>query len=145
MDKLKDLYKKYKEIIDYLFWGVCSTLVSWASYALYELLFKNVTVASALSWITAFVFAFFVNKLFVFNSKTWEPKVAIKEFTTFLGARAFTGVLEVFGVPALVKLGLDQTIFGVEGMLSKVLVSIIVVVLNYVFSKLIVFRKGDNK
>ena len=146
IETIKNLYKKYKEIIDYLFWGVCSTIVSWVTYYIFELIFKNVTegyvtIASILSWVCAFTFAFFVNKLFVFNSKSWEKSVALKEFVTFLGARAATGVLEVVGVPALVKIGLNYKVFGSEGLIAKILVSVVVVILNYVFSKLIVFKK----
>ncbi len=71
--------------------------------------------------------------------------ICIKEFISFVAARAVTGVIEIFGVPLLVKIGLNQRIFGVDGALSKVIVSVVVVVLNYVFSKLIVFKNKKNK
>lgn len=145
MDSLKKLFVKYKEIIMYLIFGVCSTVVSWGSYALFVKAFSlSVELGNVLSWICAVLFAFVTNKLWVFESKTWEPKKAISEFVTFIGSRLITGVIEMAGVPLLVRLGLSQTIFGVDGMLAKVLVSVIVVILNYVFSKLIIF-KGKKK
>ena len=146
MEKIKALFLKYKEIIMYLIFGGCTTLVSWGSYALFvKGLGISITVGNILSWVCAVAFAFVTNKLWVFESKSWSPKTILKEVSTFVSARIFTGVLEWFGVPGLVKLGLDQTIFGVDGMWSKVIVSIAVVILNYVFSKLIVFAKRSEK
>ncbi len=152
MEKLRELFVKYREIIAYLFWGVMTTLVSWATYALFEFLFHNVSgelfgvalsiqLANILSWICAVLFAFVTNKLWVFDSKSWAANVVWPEFLKFLSARIATGVLEVVGVPLLVRLGLDQTLFGREGFVAKILVSIIVIILNYVLSKLLVFRK----
>ena len=63
----------------------------------------------------------------------------------FVGARLITGCIEWLGVPALVKLGLNQKFLGIDGMFSKVLVSVIVVILNYVFSKLLIFKNKENQ
>ena len=68
----------------------------------------------------------------------------LREAALFVSARILTGVLEMGGVPLLVSLGMDQTLFGVRGMVAKVAVSVIVLILNYVFSKLIIFKK-DGK
>jgi len=155
MDKIMILVKKYREIIAYLFWGVMTTIVSWGSYSIFALLFQKydkmiclltlnismvVLLSNVLSWICAFLFAFVTNKLWVFESKSWKAEVCLPEFGKFFSARAFTGILEIFAVPLLVSLGLSQTIFGIEGMAAKVLVSILVVLLNYVFSKLFIFK-----
>lgn len=152
--KIKELIIKYKEIIMYLIFGVLSTVVSWGTYALFTKLIPSFSISSfeittvmtsnVLSWVCAVIFAYITNKLFVFNSKSWAPQTALKEFALFISSRLITGVLEWVGVPLLVSLGLGQTIFGIEGMLSKVLVSIIVVILNYVFSKLLIFKNGKN-
>ena len=94
------------------------------------------------------VFAFVTNKIWVFESKSWKPSVALKEFWLFVLARLITGVLEWFGVPLLVAAGLNQPLFGVDGFVAKLVVSVVVVILNYVFSKLIIFKnknKKDNK
>ena len=77
----------------------------------------------------------------MFESRSFAPSVVFPEFFRFASARVVTGLLESFLVPFLVGRGLNQTIFGIEGSIAKILVSVIVVILNYVFSKLLVFRK----
>ena len=151
------LLVKYREIIAYLFWGVMTTVVSWLTYMLFSLVFRgasgqihalggsvpaSVVLANALSWVCAVAFAFVVNKLRVFRSPSWEKSVVWPELWKFVASRAATGVLELVGVPAAVALGLNGTLLGVEGMLAKVIVTFIVIVLNYVLSKLFIFR--DN-
>lgn len=155
MKKILGLLKEYREIISYLFWGVMSTIVSWGTYGIFVLIFKKnveiivlfgiemsivVMVSNVLSWACAVAFAFVVNKLWVFESKSWKSNIWFPEFWKFLSARIVTGLLEIVGVPLLVAIGLNQTIFGIAGMLSKVFVSVIVVILNYVFSKLFIFK-----
>lgn len=149
---IKKIFVKYKEIIMYLIFGVLTTVVSWGSYAVFESVFKKaivdvnvlVAVANVLSWVTAVVFAYLTNKLFVFESKSFKPTTVFKEMGLFVGSRLISGAVEWVGVPLLVWIGLNQTIFGVEGMLAKVLVSVIVVILNYILSKLIVFKKEKS-
>lgn len=155
MDRLKSIAEKYREIIAYLFWGVMSTIVSWGSYGIFVLIFKAVfgtpeeesaaavlitAAAGILSWICAVTFAFFTNKLWVFESRSWKRSVVFAEAARFLSARIVTGIIEMAGVPLLVALGLNQTVFGIDGMVAKIIVSIIVVVLNYVFSKIFIFK-----
>lgn len=150
---VKRMFTKHKEIIMYLIFGVLTTIVSWGSYAIYESVFKAsivdvgvlVSVANVLSWVTAVLFAYITNKIFVFESKTFKPTVLFKEIGLFVGSRLISGVVEWVGVPLLVWIGLNQTIFNVEGMVAKVLVSVIVVILNYILSKLIVFKKEKNE
>lgn len=148
MAKIKELFLKYKEIIMYLIFGVLTTFVSWGSYALFEMLLGVFisdaivlsSVANVLSWIMAVLFAFVTNKLWVFESKSWKGSILLKELGSFVGSRLLTGVLEWFGVPLLMLIGLDQPILGIEGMLAKILISVIVVILNYILSKLLVFK-----
>ncbi len=139
---MKKLFFKYKEVILYLFFGGCTTLVSWLLYALFVgALGCSVTVGNALSWVGAVAFAFVVNKLFVFESKATDAKTLLREGGEFILARVLTGVLTLLGVPLLIKLGLSQSLFGVEGMIAKVTMSVIEVLLNYIFSKLFIFKK----
>lgn len=155
MNRIKQFIQQYREVIAYLFWGVMTTVVSWASYSVFAILFQGqvdmvqlfgmqmsmvVLIANVLSWICAITFAFVVNKLWVFQSKSWKRSVWLQELWKFLSARIITGILEIVAVPLLVGIGLDQTILGVEGMVAKVLVSVAVVLLNYVFSKLFIFK-----
>jgi putative flippase GtrA len=95
------------------------------------------------AWIAAVLFAYVTNKLWVFRSYNWEIRFVLREAVLFISARILTGIFEIVSVPLLVKLGLSQTLFGVKGMWAKVLVSVVVMILNYVFSKLIVFRKKE--
>ena len=159
MRKIKELYLKYREVVDYLFWGVMTTLVSFITYSVFVIIFGaifgenaavslfgmsfsiSVTLANILSWICSVSFAFVTNKLFVFKSKSFAFSVAFPEFTKFLSARILTGVLEMAGVPLLVSLGLSVTIFGIEGAVAKIIVTIAVIILHYVFSKLFIFKK----
>lgn len=144
INKLCKLYHAYQEAIDYLFWGGMTTVVSWGSYSLFVLLLQDldsvVFWANVLSWVCAVLFAFITNKLWVFQSKSWAADILFPELTKFLSSRIATGVFEMIAVPALVAFGLNQTIFGIDGMVSKVLVSVVVVILNYLLSKLFVFK-----
>ena len=120
MKKIKELFIKYKEIIMYLIFGVATTGVNWV---VYSLLMKAVlvhapgsddvkmTVSNVIAWIAAVIFAFITNKLWVFESKSWVPKVAAREFVSFVVSRLATGVIEWFGPLLLFKIGLDQDLF----------------------------------
>ena len=141
MKKIKRLLLKYKEVIMYLIFGVATTLVNWV---VYSLLMKtsavNMTISNAIAWFTAVVFAYITNKLFVFESKSWNVAEVWKEVVKFFGAR----IAEIGGLPLLYYIGVKQSLFGVEGFVAKILVSVIVVILNYVFSKIFVFNKKDK-
>lgn len=166
MEKIKALFIKYKEIIMYVIFGVLTTLVNWVVYTvliklfdsavgnetvLFTLFGRDITmeifyifIANFIAWVAGVTFAFVTNKIWVFESKSWKPSVALKEFWLFVLARLITGVLEWFGVPALVAAGMDQPLFGIDGFLAKIVVSVVVIILNYVFSKLIIFKNKDK-
>ena len=157
--KEKNFLSKYREIIVYIIFGILTTLVSWGSYAFFVNVCKlSVPVSNFISWVCGVVFAFLTNKVFVFNSKSWEIKLLLKEISTFITARLITGVIEWFGVPLLAKVGYDNIFYGIlthlgislrilytDGIYSKITVSVIVVILNYIFSKLVIFRKRETK
>lgn len=167
MNKIKELFVKYKEIILYIIFGVLTTLVNWAVYWVLARIFSaqmensdlffslfgmeitvsmfTIFIANFVAWVAGVAFAFVTNKIWVFESKSWKPSVALKEFWLFVAARLITGVLEWFGVPLLVAIGLNQPLFGAEGFVAKLVVSVIVVILNYVFSKLIIFKDKKEK
>lgn len=167
MEKIKSLFVKYKEIILYIIFGVATTLVNWAVYAvtipafsaafngedvMWTVFGREITydafamlLANIIAWIAGVAFAFVTNKLFVFESKSWKPSVALKEFWLFVAARLITGVMEWFGPSLLFAIGLDQPLFGIKGFAAKLIISVAVIILNYVFSKLIIFRKKDGK
>ncbi len=142
MKKIINLYKKYEEIINYLIVGVLTTVVSLV--VKWGLLFtildpKNsvqLQVAVVISWIAAVVFAYITNRIFVFKSKS---KKILKEITSFFGARLLTLGLEMlimwFFVTFL-KLNSDLWV-----LIWTMVAQILVIIFNYIFSKLFVFRK----
>ena len=149
--------KNKKEILMYIVFGVLTTLVGWGTYILFEKAVGSVFWANLLSWICAVSFAYITNKLWVFESKSWEIKTLLKEILTFLASRGITGVLEIVFVPLLAKWGFDNPFFALakganiiadvvytDGLYSKIAVAVIVVILNYVFSKLIVFKNKKD-
>ncbi len=147
MNKIKELCAKYREIISYIFWGAMTTAVSFVTYSLFTLLFtafldtaSAVFIANVLSWVFAVLFAFATNKLWVFKSKSFEKSVVLPEFLKFLSSRIATGVIEMAGLPLLVLLGLGGELFGIEGLLAKLVINVVVIILNYVFSKLLIFK-----
>lgn len=136
-----NLFKKHKEIILYLIFGVATTAVSFIVYSLLVTAGLDMTVSNGIAWLAAVTFAFVTNKLFVFESKKTDKTTLLKEGVSFFGARIFSGIIEIFAPTALFWLGLDQPLFGIEGFVAKAIVSVGIIVLNYVLSKLIVFRK----
>lgn len=141
-----------REVFMYLVFGVLTTVVSWASYALFVKGFGKfsensdlvINTSNVLSWIAAVLFAFVTNKLWVFDSKSWKGPVVLRELGSFVAARLATGCIEWLGVPLLVKIGVDQVILGTEGMLAKIIASVLVVIINYFFSKLLIFKKKES-
>lgn len=145
MEKLKALFLKYREVISYLFFGGLTTAVSWGTYALFVgVMGLPVFAGNVLSWICAVTFAYVTNKLWVFQSKSWAWPAWLKEAAAFFAGRIFSGLVEIGGLPLLMKLGLDQTLFGIEGFAAKVVVSVVVIILNYILSKFLAFRKRKN-
>jgi len=143
MDKIKKLYLKHKEIVNYLIFGVATTIVNWLTYSILIKGFSmDETVGNAIAVVVAVLFAFVTNKIWVFESKQTGIGSIIREAFAFFGSRAVTAAIEIIGVPVLQKMGLNQSLFGVKGMWAKIAISVIIIILNYIFSKFIVFRKA---
>ena len=145
MEKLKALLTKYWEIISYLFFGGLTTVVSWGTYALFVgLLGMSIMPGKVLIWVCAVSFAFVTNKLWVFRSKSWAWPGWLREAGAFFAGRLFSGAVEIAGLPLLMAAGLDQTLFGVEGFAANMVVTVVVIVLNYFLSKFFAFRKHNR-
>lgn len=130
------IYKLYtNKIIRYVFFGGLTTLVNLITYSVLRI-YIDYNIANFISIILAILFAYFVNSRFVFESNTSNFKEKLNEFVKFIGARASTMLIEIVGVFALVDL------IGIDDMVSKLIIQIVVLVLNYIFSKLIVFKKS---
>jgi len=130
------------ELIRYLVVGGLTTFVNWVVYALgVGLAGLPIAAGNTLAWLVAVLFAYGTNKIWVFKSRSWKLSLVLHESGLFFSGRIVTGLIEIVGVPLLVFLGLDQPAFGVEGFIAKAAVSIVVTILNYVLSKVFVFRK----
>ena len=142
---MKTVLYKYKKLILYILFGGMTTILNWIVYAIGVKLQLGITISNILAWSIAVFFAFITNKLFVFESKNMEMRFVCRELIKFVGARLATGAIEILGLPLLYYIGMKQSLFGVEGFMAKIVVSVVVVLLNYVFSKLFIFRiKKEN-
>lgn len=145
-EKLMNIIRKVisKEVFFYLFFGVMTTVVNFIVFGLCKDK-MHILVANAVAWFAAVVFAFVTNKLFVFESKSWKAGILFKEIPTFTAARLLTLGLEELGLFVMIEsLHLEKVMSlpFVDGeMVIKIIISVVVVVLNYVFSKLIIFKK----
>ena len=131
-----DLFKKYQEPILYIVFGVLTTLVNiLVYYLLADIASIYYLIANVIAWVVSVLFAFVTNKLFVFESTSWKSAVVFPEMGGFFLARVATGVVD------MVLMWLLIDIIQTGDMFAKILVNVIVVVLNYVASKLWIFRK----
>ena len=136
MKKLLSLIKKYEEVLSYLFFGGLTTLVNYIVYLpCYNLFHLSGALSNAIAWVAAVAFAYLTNKPFVFKSHDWSAKTVIPELTKFVGCRVGSGLAET----AIIFIAVD--LLAMNGNIIKLLTSVLVVVLNYVASKLVVFRK----
>lgn len=136
MKKLINLYKKYEEIINYLIVGGLTTLVSIIVYAIFTKLFHvNYMISNVISWIASVLFAYVTNKKFVFKSKCDSKNKVLIEIYQFFKYRVLSFVIDVLLMYVFVEL------ITIDDMIAKVIVQVVVIVLNYVFSKLFVFKK----
>lgn len=136
MKFLLELMKKYRSLIAYGIFGVLSTIVNIGTYYLcYDVNDMSNVLSNILAWIAAVLFAFVTNKLWVFESKSLAPEVVFYEFTTFMGCRGATGAMDL----AIMYVCVDVLCW--PAMVMKMISNILVILLNYVFSKLIIFKK----
>ncbi|MBQ8947518.1 MAG: GtrA family protein [Lachnospiraceae bacterium] len=140
---MKELYKKHKEIIDYLFWGGVAFFLSMFLFWLFADRFGwNEVTANNVDWVICVIFTFITNKLFVFHSKTDDARGLGKEFVSFVAARVFTLLLEDLIIwIGCTKMGYNE---GVGQIAVKFIAQFVVIVTNYILSKLIVFRKKTD-
>lgn len=151
-----------REIVSYIFFGVLTTAVNLLTFYLFKKLFISIgwegilnsllvsmgwekavdflsdgsdyLDANTIAWVVGVLFAFFTNKLFVFESKNWKPSVAAKEFAGFVGARVLSFVVES------VMMFLMVSVLSWNEIVAKIIVGIVVIIINYVFSKLFIFK-----
>ena len=134
MEKIKKIAKN--QAVRYIFFGGCTTAVNLVSYAVFRYLLQiDITIANVMSIFLAILFAYIVNKIFVFESKTSGVRELFIEMGQFIGMRLSTMFIEVFGVVYM------SCIWNIPDMVSKVIIQVVVLILNYIFSKVFVFNK----
>ena len=136
MKLITDLIKKYRSFILYAVFGVFTTVVNLVVYHLcyYEAGMSNL-LSNVFAWVMAVTFAYLTNKSWVFESKSWSWSVLRVEVPAFVSCRLATGIMDL----AIMYISVD--ILGWHAMLMKFLSNVLVILLNYVFSKLVIFKK----
>ena len=139
LEKISYYIKKYESVLLYLIFGVLTTLVNFAAYHVCytKLQFPNL-VSNTIAWILSVLFAFITNKIWVFKSKSFEFSKLAVELSGFITARLFTGFLDT----AIMFVGVD--LLKRNWVIAKIVSSVVVVILNYIFSKLFIFRKNKE-
>lgn len=140
MNKIFELVKKHRSVILYLIFGGLTTLINIASYSLFYYVaeFSN-SISNVYAWVISVIFAYITNKLFVFENQSFAlPKLLI-EIGAFFSCRLLTGVLD------LIIMFLFVDLLALHALTMKVVSNVIVIVLNYVASKFIIFRKEEKK
>lgn len=132
---MKNMLEKYKSILMYLFFGICTTVINIVTYWIFYIYldFPNI-LSTIFSWIISVLFAYITNKLWVFESRSFDKKVLVREITTFFGARFISGVIDLGIMFVFVDI-----LFS-PAMVVKFISNMFVVIFNYIASKLVIFK-----
>ena len=150
---IKSLLIKYKELITYGIFGVATTVVNFATFEIASRILgeKLYLLSNVIAWVVCVVFAYITNKLWVFESKSLKPDVVFKELLSFFAARGFSFIIEEGGLFLLVDVAglsaysLKVLSFSISGtFIAKAIVGVVVVIINYFFSKMFIFRKKEE-
>ena len=137
-----------RETVSYVVFGVLTTLVNIVTYLLCKTALDaagsisevaRTLVSTSVAWLIAVLFAYVVNKLFVFQSKTDCARAALREFALFIAARLFSYAVDALGMVLMVNIAHLGDAF------SKIIMNIVVMVMNYFFSKWFIFNKDRKK
>lgn len=149
MQKIKDLLKKYKEIILYVLFGGLTTVVNYIIYfTCTEGLHIDWSPATLFAWIGAVLFSYVTNRIWVFESRAKGFSAVLFEFVKFIGARLLSLGLEWLTLKLLLDI-LHMNLWlwrdlPLGEFVAKTIAQILVIIANYVFSKWIVFRKNKK-
>ena len=136
MSKLSAFLKRHRELLRYLFFGFLTTIVNYLVYLpLLNCVGLSGTLSNVIAWVAAVAFAFVTNKLFVFQGCDWSGMILFQELFRFVGCRLGSGIIET----GIILIFVDG--FALDGNVIKLITSVLVVILNYIGSKLLVFRK----
>ena len=133
---MNQLFKKYQQPILYLFFGVCTTAVNIITYYISaHIVSLSVVLSTCLAWDISVIFAYITNKWWVFESKSLRLKAVVLEFLSFTGCRLFTGACD------LLIMFIFVDCLAMNDLFVKIASNVLVVILNYIFSKLIIFKQ----
>ena len=138
MERIKLLYQRYRELVNYLFFGVLTTVVNYVTYLVLAPFFTLTTVPTVTAWILSVLFAYLTNRRYVFCSHS-SGRDALKEAGGFFAARIMSGLLDV----AIMWVFVD--LVGFNDLVIKLMSNVVVVVFNYIASKMVVFSKKKSK
>lgn len=134
-----ELFKKYKAPILYIFFGGVTTVINIAAYyILYYILGCGNDISNIVSWFITVTAAYVTNKIWVFESRSTAIKTLIHEIITFFGCRIATGLMDF----AIMHVGVDMLAY--PALPLKIISNVLVIVLNYVASKLVIFKRENN-
>lgn len=151
MDKLRKILNG--EVVRYIIFGLLTTAVNFIVYFTVTAVFGDHTylAANVAAWVVAVAFAYVTNKLFVFDSKSWDKSVVVRELGAFVSARVFSLLVEEAGLYVMIGLWrfdrfvIDLAVMQIGGgTIVKLFMQFVVIVMNYVFSKLVIFRKKQG-
>lgn len=137
---IKEMWKKYEEVINYLIFGFLAFVLSIVIFYIFaNMVGLNEQIANIISWIICVIFCYFTNRIFVFKSKTKEAAGMIKEFVDFVLARLATLIIENAILFVMIEL------LSINNMISKLVGQVVVIVTNYILSKLWIFKKKPER
>ena len=131
-------YNQTKELLWYIFFGICTTLINIISFYLLDKIGINVYLNNFIALIISVLFAFITNKLYVFRSKSMKKNIFIKEIISFFFFRILSLGIDMIGMYICISL------INLNKLLSKIIINIIVIISNYIFSKMFIFKKKLN-
>ena len=135
---IKEIYKKYKDVIPYLFFGVCTTIVNVIAYWVYaHPIGLGVMFSTIIAWILAVLFAFFTNRKWVFHSDRTGVSAVAKEMIVFFACRLATGAVD------WICMYLFVDVLKWNDLIIKFCANVVVVVLNYLASKIVIFKRKE--
>lgn len=136
---VRAFFRRHRELILYVWFGGWTTVVNYASYLLLaDLARVHYLAATALAWALSVLFAYLTNRKWVFRSQVRGAGAVLLEALAFFGSRGFSGLLD-FGL-----MYLCVSVLALNGDVCKLMINLLVIVLNFVLSKLLVFRRGAS-
>lgn len=131
-----DLIKKYRELLLYLVFGVLTTIVNIGTYYICKKIGIDYQISNIIAWVCSVAFAFITNKMYVFESDKTDSKTLLKELSSFFSFRLLSLAIDMGCMYVLIE------ILSTNDMIAKIISNIIVVIANYIFSKLFIFKKN---